>query len=363
MKRLPLWLVLVGLGMAACAIPEPPPGGPEDKTPPEVIESFPEDGQAGVPPDGEIVLGFSEKMQQARLERLVSMSPPAKIAKVKWKKNAAAFSFENPLHPDTTYIFELKKGFGDSHGVKSEKSFHFAFATSAHIDTGVIAGRILFRREPTDRGVVRLFVVPRDTVFAPEATRPDREVRTGEDGVYRLRYLPTDGRSFLVWAFHDKNGNMNFEPDEEAGGVLPDTVTLTDAGWKMEEQNISIVDPREPALIAGTIVNNTGVDSLPVVVSLHSYDDTAKTGPAYLTMCDSLGVYEFDDVLMGSYALFGFLDFSGDSLCGGYPCPDDSAKTCDEPCVQRADTLRVSPGDQIQIEDLVLPPAVTDSLP
>jgi hypothetical protein len=340
--------------MASCAIPEPPPGGPEDKTPPKVVETFPENGSSGVAPDAEIGIGFSEKMQRARLHRLVVMSPPTQIAKAKWDKNAVRFTFEEPLHPDTTYIFALKKGFGDSHGVKSEKPFRFAFATSAHIDSGVISGQVRFRREPTDKGVVRLFKMPRDTVFAPEATRPEREVRTAEDGTYHFEYLPTDERSFLIWAFQDQNANANFERDEEAGAVLADTVVLGGGISVIDNQDIAIVDPKEPAVIEGTIVNNTGIDSLPVAVTLHSLTDTTAAIPAYYVRCDTLGHYELKTVLMGAYTMFGFLDFSGDSLCGSYPCADDSSKSCAEPCVQRADTLVVQPGAEIEIEDLFL---------
>jgi hypothetical protein len=276
------------------------------------------------------------------------------VAKTKWKKDAVFFSFEEPLHPDTTYIFELKRGFGDSHGVKSEKPFRFAFATSSHIDSGVIAGRILFRREPTDKGVVRLFVMPRDTVFVPEATRPEREVRTADDGSYRFSYLPTQNQSFLIWAFQDQNGNMNFERDDEAGGLMGDTLTLSDASPFLDEQDIAIVDPKEPGVIAGAIVNNTGIDSLPVTVTLHSVTDTSATVPAYYVRCDTLGNYELDNVLMGGYVLYGFLDFSGDSLCGTYPCPGDSSQACAEPCVQRPDTLVVEPGGRIDVEQLIL---------
>ncbi|MEJ2721991.1 MAG: Ig-like domain-containing protein [bacterium] len=352
MRRGPLWILAVLITAASCAISEAPPGGPEDKTPPKVTETFPANGAVGVPIDSEIGVEFSEGMKRARLERLVSLSPPEIIAKAKWKKDTVWLSFEQPLHPDTTYILELKRGFSDSHGVKSEAPYRFAFATSAHIDSGVVTGRVFFRREPTSKGVVRLFVLPRDSSFTPEAGRPDREVRTAEDGSYEFSYLPTNGRKFLIWAFQDQNGNMRFDREEEYGAELPDTISLSGGVPRLDEQDITIVDLKEPAVVSGKVLNNTGVDSMLISVTLNSVTDSVP--PTYYVKCDTLGRYKFEKVLRGSYLLYAFMDFSGDSLCGSYPCPGDTSAVCSEPCAEYPDTVRVEPGAKIELEDLPL---------
>ncbi|UCG51416.1 MAG: Ig-like domain-containing protein [Candidatus Latescibacterota bacterium] len=347
-----LIVLLIVSVTASCAIPEPPPGGPEDKTAPEVVTTVPENGSSAVSADVEIEFGFSEKMRRAKIERLVSLSPHASIAKARWKGNTVKIEFEEPLHPDTTYIVELKPGYSDAHGVRGAGPYKFAFATSAHIDSGAVLGRVYFRREPSEKGVVRLFVLPRDSSFAPETARPDRETTTAGDGTYELTYLPTNGRRFLIWTFHDDNGNAFFESDREAGGALPDTVVLSDELSRLENQDIWIIDPREPAVITGRIENKTGNDSFLVTVTLHAVTDTVP--PTYYVRCDPNGRYELDEVLKGTYTMFAFLDLSPDSVCGSYPCPEDSTLECVEPCVAYPDTLVIGPGDRVSLDVLTL---------
>jgi hypothetical protein len=234
--------------------------------------------------------------------------------------------------------------------VKSTKGFRFAFATSTAIDSGMISGRILFRRKPSDKGVVRLFVLPKDSAFAAEAARPDRETVCGDDGVFRFEYLPTRGTSFLLWAFQDKNGNLNFNRDQESAAV-GDTVFLSPQVPRAQGGDIYITDPKEPASVAGSVDNRTGVDSLPAVVTMHELEDSVP--PSYYVRCKPDGSFQLD-VLQGTYVVWGFLDFRSDSLCGTYPCGEDSTGTCLEPCAMYPDTLRIQPGDKVQLGELVL---------
>lgn len=346
-----LWLI-AGLLVVSCAIQEPPPGGPEDKSPPEVVATRPSAGSSDVPADARIEIEFSEKMNTTRFERNVELSPSARIAKARWKKNTVSLEFEGLLHPDTTYIVRVKAGYADAHNVRSERPFDFAFATSAQIDTGSVAGTIHFRRKPSDKAIVRLFVLPKDSTFAPDAARPDRETFTDKDGTYELKHLPARGGSFLIFAFQDANGNAVFERDSEVGEVFRDTLVLSASLPRLTMNDIYIVDPKEPGSITGTVVNATSYDSVRVSVALHESADTLR--PTYITICDEEGDYTFRTVLKGAYALHAFLDLKRDSLCGEYPCPADSAAACREFCVSYPESVRVSPGDEIRLKEMRL---------
>jgi hypothetical protein len=346
-----LWLV-AGLLLVSCAIPEAPPGGPEDKTPPEVTATRPLAGASGVPTDTKIEIEFSEKMRTVRFERSVELFPAAKVSKARWKKNLVSIEFEEPLHPDTTYIVSVKAGFADAHNVRSDRPFDFAFATSAQIDTGSIAGTVYFRRKPSNKAVVKLFVLPKDSSFTPASTRPDREVLAKEDGTYEFGYLPAREVPFVLFAFHDANGNTVFDRDNEVGETLPDTLVLAGARPRLVLQDIYIVDPKEPASITGFVVNATKYDSVPVTITLHEAADTVP--PTYITRADDKGDYTFRSVLKGVYALYAFLDLKRDSVCGSYPCPEDSTTECREFCVSYPESVRVSPGDEIRLMNLRL---------
>ena len=340
------------LSTIACGISVAPSGGPEDKTPPSVSEFSPSPDSTGVSPDLELAFTFSEGMSKLRLEQLIWVSPEVEFGKPRWRGQTLILKPLAPLHPDTTFIVTVKPGFRDAHGVTNKDGVTFAFATSSHIDSGFIDGQVFFKREASKSALVRCFVLPQDSGFVPSAARPDREVRADKSGMYKIEYLPTTGRRFILWAFHDKNGNNAFERDSEAGMMYPDTVVLSANVPALTGRDFYIIDPNEPAVLSGQIVNETGVDSIPISVGLYAQSDTMP--PVYYTHCESLGAFGFSRVKGGVYLLRAFLDFRADSLCGDYPCPGDSTARCVEPCVTPADSVRLEPGAEMKLEPLEL---------
>jgi hypothetical protein len=353
--RIVVWTVLVAALALACAVEQPPPGGPEDKTPPGLVATVPVADSAGVDPGSEIGFTFSEDMLRGGVERLVFFSPDIEIGDVRWKDRTIYIRPLQPLHPDTTYLVTIKAGFRDYHKVAAMEGHEFAFATSAAIDSGTISGRVYFRREPTAKGVVQCFILPVDSSFVAGAIRPDREAKVDDKGDYTIRYLPNRDSRFIVWAFEDANKNLTFAPENEASMLLPDTVMLTPDAPFAAGKDIWIVDPTEPATLAGVVVNASGLDTFLVRVAL--YADSLGARPTYLQACDSTGAYEFASVMGGKYLLRAFVDVVADSACGRYPCFDDSTVSCEEPCVQYADTLNVEPGSAVVPDSLTLNPA------
>ena len=107
------------------------------------------------------------------------------------------------------------------------------------------------------------------------------------------------------------------------------------------------------AELDGVVVNRTGIDTIGVSVGL--YADTVET-PLYLVSCDTTGAYSFGSVKMGSYILRAFIDVAADSLCGWYTCFDDTTQLCTEPCALLPDTLTIEPGDELELDPIVLEP-------
>jgi hypothetical protein len=350
--RLVFWIFLFGTYLVACAVDVPPPGGPVDETPPFVVTTSPVAESSGVDPGSEIGLTFSEDMTRARVERLIQFSPPIEIGSVRWDGRTIFIRPRDPLHPDTTYVVILKSGFRDNHKVASTDGTEFVFATSAAVDSGTISGRVYFRREPSSRAVVRCFVLPVDSGFKAEAARPDRETKADDDGNYALKYLPNRNNAFIVWAFEDENRNGSFAPKDEAGMTLPDTVVLVPSLPIASGKDIYIVDPKEPAVVAGVVINRSGLDTIPVSVAL--YADSTGVPPAYMMPCDTTGAFEFGKILRGKYILHAFIDVNPDSACGTYPCFEDSATLCVEPCAVYPDTLFVEPGSETMLDTLYL---------
>ncbi len=342
-------LCSITVWLSACAIQEAPPGGAVDEKPARILSTVPAGGSTGVDPDTEIRVEFDESMTKTRFERFISSRPRIVVGKTGWKKNTFVLLPQEPLHPDTTYIVELKSGFTDAHNVRNPETFRFAFATSAAIDSGSISGHVLFRRQPSKKAVLRLFVVPTDTAFTPEGTLADRETAVDPVGEFHFGYLPTDERTFIIWTFEDTDGNGAFVMDTDVAIDSPDTVSLSPTSPAVEGIRMFIVDPKEPAQITGKIVNSTGIDTFPVTVTMHEVSDTMP--PTYFTVSGPDGEFRFSQVLQGRYTLQAFMDFAADSLCGRYPCPEDSTRQCVEPCGQYPDTLAIEPGQEMKIEE------------
>ena len=103
---------------------------------------------------------------------------------------------------------------------------------------------------------------------------------------------------------------------------------------------------------APVAMNQTALDTLLLSVALYAGNDS--TPPAYYTIADSTGMYVFSSVKAGVYALKAFVDLLADSLCGQYPCPEDTTRQCTEPCKEYPDSVRVEPGIKLKLEDLVV---------
>jgi uncharacterized protein (DUF2141 family) len=286
------------------------------------------------------------------LERKITFYPGVQIQKVKWRKNTLILQPASPLHEDTTYVVVIDPGFTDRHGVKETKGHSFAFATSARIDSGEISGTVYFRREPTGQAVVRCFALPKDSAFAPDIAKEDRQVRTDEKGLYTFSFLPTRETRYVIWAFQDENKNGSFEREKEAAQAFRDTITLSGLIPTSSNRDIYIIDPNEPGEVSGSVMNRTGIDTIPPTVAMYTESDSAA--PAYFSLCNLEGAYTLQNVRPGTYALRAFLDITADTLCGYYPCPEDTVEGCLEPCVQYPDTVWVSPGAKVKLDELVL---------
>ncbi len=336
----------------ACAVQEPPSGGPEDRTAPTVAATIPARDSTGVDPASDIAIAFSEDMTRARVERLVSAEPPIAPGSVRWNDRTLVIHPEGGLQRDTTYVVRVKSGFRDRHGVPGTDEYQFAFATGAVLDTARIEGAVFFKKEPSAKALVRAFRIPRDSAFTAEAARPDRETPTAHDGRYALRYLPSHGARFVVMAFVDVNGNGTFERATEPFTVVPDTVVLASEHPVVTGLQITIIDPAEPGRVHGVVVNESGIDSVRATVGLYASEDSSRA--RHIAVCGADGSFAVEQARPGEYVVRAFLDLRADSLCGDYPCPGDSARACPEPCARLAGVLTVRPGAAVEVPRLVL---------
>ena len=124
----------VAAAVSACAVIEPPTGGPEDTEPPAVVSFSPRPDSAGVSRHTALNIEFSEKVDGESFKDRVRLYPPVEFDKVKVKGRYLEIRFKEPL-PETTICVHLEPGFKDVHGVRSDgHRQHLLVSSHHHLD-------------------------------------------------------------------------------------------------------------------------------------------------------------------------------------------------------------------------------------
>ena len=219
-------LLATALLLTACAVVEPPPGGPIDTTPPHLVSMTPDSGAVQVGELKKFTFTFSEKMDRQSATAWLYFFPDQRIRGTKWKGAVTAeVELEEPLPPDTLIVMEVAGRMADAHKVKNRRARRFPIATGTDIPGGSIARVLVMGDVAVSTGVVELYAIPPDTLeyFQQSILR---RTSTRADGSYVFSWLPTPGGPWLVRAFADANGDLR-PADGEPKRLLPDTLVLT----------------------------------------------------------------------------------------------------------------------------------------
>jgi len=201
--------------LAGCAKQGMPPGGPEDKIPPQIIESTPLPETLNVPLDSEVEFIFSESIQAKNIEDAVFITPFAgESARLRLRGSHLKVSFDAPLEADRTYVITLGTAFADYRNNAMKASYTLAFSTGGQLDQGGITGRVYGLDKYTG---VDIWAYALDKGADPLAQDPDYIVQCAEDGHYTFSHLaPGTYRLFCV---QDRLGDRRYQPVEDMAGV------------------------------------------------------------------------------------------------------------------------------------------------
>jgi len=201
--------------MFGCAKIQPPPGGPEDHTPPTIIAAIPATGSINVARDLTVRIEFSEPVVKDKLEAAIYISPhPPGNAAFGGGKKTIDIRWSDSLEAGTTYIMTVAAQISDVHGNRLRDPCVLAFSTGPAIDSGSVSGTVFDGDQPAANTQVLLFRLPLDSanaVFAP----PDYITESGADGGYLFSYLPSG--PYRAVALLDKNKNRELDAAEKYG--------------------------------------------------------------------------------------------------------------------------------------------------
>lgn len=224
-----IWPALLTAGLlmlTACAVVEPPPGGPVDTQPPFVTFVFPDSGATGLGEVKKLKIAFSEKMDRQPATGWLHFFPDQRIRKTSWKgATVAEIELEESLPADTLIVVEISGGMRDSHKVKSKGGRRYPIATADTIAAGALAGILVLEDQPLTNGVVELYGMQPDTLEYFQRPLVRRTV-TDAKGAYRFDWLPVPGGPWVARAFGSKDGSLR-PGERDPQRLLPDTLQVT----------------------------------------------------------------------------------------------------------------------------------------
>jgi len=267
--RNPLRLLLGVLSVCmfwSCAGQFPPSGGPEDRDPPSIIATYPENNSTRVH-DSRIVLEFDEYVDRASVQNALFISPSVGVMEFDWSGREVEIRFSERLRENTTYVVNVGTDVVDIRNRnRMAESFTLAFTTGNQIDEGMIEGRV-FPAKPSDaRSGIMVFAyridprgegntINRDTLD-PRHTKPDHSTQTGKEGNYTLSHLAFG--TYRLMAVRDEFKNLLYVPETDEYAMGSADVSIGEQSPKISGVNFRLAkeDTTSPRLIKATSVSD-----------------------------------------------------------------------------------------------------------
>lgn len=206
----------MALAVAACAKVEPPPGGPPDTTPPQLVGVFP-DSVVSLPGfHGEVEFRFDEVVSEGSmagnsggtgdLQRLIILSPSTRAPKVDWKRSRIGVRPSEGWQPDRTYRVELLPGITDLRNNRATRMQRVVtFSTGGPVPADTLRGRIMdwTTGRPVPQGLVEALLMPDSLSYRARA-----------DSAGNFEVAPLPAGTYLVYGVVDQNSSLRRDPRE-----------------------------------------------------------------------------------------------------------------------------------------------------
>lgn len=226
---------LVGCLMtaAACARVEPPPGGPEDKAPPQVIAVRPDTAAIVGPGTRPVVIVFDERISEKGFEdadpRSVMVSPRTSPVRVERSRDELRVELRRGWEPNRIYHVTVLPVVQDLFNNRIPEPVRVVFSTGPPIPATMLDSKV------TDRITGKQLVGARVEAILAEDSLV-YALLTDSAGRADFRRIPVGG--YRVRAFQDLNNNRALDPFEPR-----DTARIGVAPGDSAKLRLSIVLP------------------------------------------------------------------------------------------------------------------------
>lgn len=247
------WLIF------ACAKQMPPPGGPEDKTPPEVVRTIPAPGAVDVATRTRWEIVFSEQMNRKIVADAIFISPlPSEAMAFKWRGKRLKIEFGDTLKENRTYVMTIGAKSSDLRNNQMKDSFSMAFSTGDHIDEGQISG-LVYSQSTVEGTLVCAYLLNDSTEIDPTAVLADYYTQCNQQGKYQLMYIAP--ATYRLFAIRDRDGNRKYTRGVDAIGITNTDVNLTPDEKYIQNINfqLTVEDTLPPAIKTVYAINRTNL--------------------------------------------------------------------------------------------------------
>lgn len=248
---------------AACARQGVPTGGPEDRRPPVIVDTYPAPFEVLDEVDGDVKFEFDERISErvsgTTLSDAVIVSPSSGDVSVSHGRTTLSVTMEGGFQPGVVYRVTVRALISDLFGNQLVDSFELVFSTGDKPVPTTLAGEA-WERE-TGQGLSNAIV------FATGADGLVHQSRTDRSGIFAFRYIPEG--DYTITAFDDLNRDAKVDSVETQGVAIASLGT----------GDTVLVDI--PALMPDTAAAVlTSVDVLDSVTVVLEFDDFLDPGVA-----------------------------------------------------------------------------------
>lgn len=229
-------------GHAACANVEAPPGGPEDRLPPELIAVRPDSLSVDASFDGRAVFVFSERLSEQGVEDAVSVSPRTSRTRVSRSGDEIRIEPERGWEAGQIYQITIRPELQDLFNNKLAAPVRLVFSTGPEIPETLIRGTLVdaATRKAEAGQRVEAIRAADSLVYATV---------TDSTGGFEFSRIPQG--SYLIRGYGDLNQNRVLDEYEAR-----DTLALEIAGADSTLRRLSLVlpDSTPPTIAEVTLV-------------------------------------------------------------------------------------------------------------
>lgn len=251
-------------GALACARPEAPPGGPDDRFPPYVVATVPDTFSVVEEGLRDFEFKFSERISEraanGSLQDAVVVSPSAGALRVRHRRDAISVETQQGLAPNRVYRVTVLPVVNDMFGNSLRDPFDLVISTGADFVANVLAGVVENRVDGTASQGARV-----EAVFAQEDDTTSHWTYADAEGYYALRFV--SGGAFELRAWQDRNRDGEAGPGEPFASQLGG---LSSDGPDTAYGALSLV---EPDTTAAQLVSATVSDSVTIRFEFDDYLD------------------------------------------------------------------------------------------